>query len=255
MNRHMQWVWAAALLLSPLAAAAQPAAAPKASSAPGASPAVAAAPAADDEDLMMWFEAMFGPGENLALTDGPGEGPLAFDAPDGTDDGPLAFDAPDGPGGPDGPDGPGGADAPMWQDDGGGGGGRYPQRMNWHGGRAMMMRRGLGLRFAALDLTDAQRDKLRDIHEAAARKNVQRRADMQLAHMDLRKLMRAESPSSSAVNAQIEKISRLQADGMKARFDTFMQVRAVLTPEQLKQLRSGPPANRARQGHDGPDSD
>jgi Spy/CpxP family protein refolding chaperone len=52
--------------------------------------------------------------------------------------------------------------------------------------------------------------------------------------------MRAEAPSASAVNAQIDKISRLQADGMKAHFDTFMQARAVLTPEQLKKLRTEP---------------
>jgi len=63
---------------------------------------------------------------------------------------------------------------------------------------------------------------------------------MQLARMDLNKLMRADTPSSSAINSQIDKITRLQADGMKSHYDAFMQARAVLTPEQLKQLRSGP---------------
>ena len=72
-------------------------------------------------------------------------------------------------------------------------------------GRSMMMRRGLAMRFAALDLSDQQRDKLRDIHEQAARKSVQRRADMQLARMDLQKLMRADTPSASAINTQIDK--------------------------------------------------
>ena len=224
MNQRMQWIWAAGLLLSPLAASADP---PKASP-ETAPPAVAPAPPADDDG--MWLADLFGTGDALES---------AFDTPD-------AAEAPDAPG-------------PLaYDDDGGGGPGDPPghgphAHMGRQGGRGMRMRQGLGMRLAALDLTDAQREKLRDIHEAAARKSVQRRADIQLAHMDLRKLMRSETPSSAAVNAQIDKISKLQGDGMKARFDAMMQARAVLTPEQLKKLRAGPGAMRAphsRQGED-----
>ena len=228
MNRHVSWIWAAALLLSPLAASAQ---APKTD--PGAAPPAVAPAAPVDEEDGMWLAELFGPGDALeAAFDTPDPPPLALGA--GLDDGaheapgepgPMAFDDEDGPG-----------DAPEHAPHAHRGG---------PGGHGMMMRRGAAMRFAALDLTDAQREKLRDIHEAAARKSVQRRADIQLARMDLRKLMRAESPSASSVNAQIDKISRLEADGMKAHFDTFMQARAVLTPEQLKKLRSGPDAMRA----------
>ena len=109
-------------------------------------------------------------------------------------------------------------------------------------GRAMLHHgRGHGGmvgRFARLDLTDAQRTKLRDLHEAAARKSVQRRADAQLARMDLHKLMRSENPNSASVSSAIDKVARLHAEGLKARFDTYMQARAMLTPEQLKQLNS-----------------
>jgi Spy/CpxP family protein refolding chaperone len=217
MNQRMQWVYAAALWLAPLAASAQ-SPAPKAG--PGAAPpALAPAMPGAEDDMIMVLGDLFGPGDELAA-EGPGDGPLAFD--DGDDPGPPP--------------------AMAWDDDGGGGDGghRPPHGMGGPRGRGMMMRRGMGMRFAALDLTDAQRDKLRDIHEAAARKGVQRNADMQLARMDLRKLMRGDAPSTAAVSAQIDKITRLQADGMKAHFDTFMQARAVLTPEQLKKLKSGP---------------
>jgi hypothetical protein len=46
--------------------------------------------------------------------------------------------------------------------------------------------------------TDEQRDKLRGLHEAAAttRKAFQRRADLQLAMLDLRKAMRAPTSST-----------------------------------------------------------
>jgi Spy/CpxP family protein refolding chaperone len=110
-----------------------------------------------------------------------------------------------------------------------------------HGGGRTFNRRGamgMRLRLAQLDLTDAQRTKLRDLHEAQARKAIQRRADMQLARMDLRKLMRADKPDVGAVNAQIDKIARMQAEGMKAAFETRIQARAVLTPEQLKKLQA-----------------
>ncbi len=97
-------------------------------------------------------------------------------------------------------------------------------------------RRMLQLRLAQLDLSDAQRDKLRDLHEAHARRAIQRRADMQLARMDLHRLMRADKPDAGAVNSQIDKLARLHADGLKSRFELRMQARAVLTPEQFKKL-------------------
>ena len=114
-------------------------------------------------------------------------------------------------------------------------------RRGWLGGRPMT-RRGMPLRMrlqlAQLDLSETQRDRLRDLHEATARKAVQRRAEMQLARMDLAKLMRADKPDVGAVNSQIDRLTRLRADGLKAAFELRMQARAVLTPEQLQQLRS-----------------
>lgn len=235
MNRHVKWIWAAALVLSPLAASAQT---PKTD--PGvAPPAVAPAAPADEDYGMLWAD-LFGVGDGLES---------AFDAPDQAPPAPGEVgDAPDAPGAP----------GPMAFDDDGGPGdgpghGPHAHNRGGPGHRGMMMRRNAMMRFAALDLTDAQKAKLRDIHEAAARKSVQRRADMELARMDLRKLMRADSPTASSVNAQIDKITRLQADGMKAHFDTFMQARAVLTPDQLKKLHSGPGEMWAP--HEGKDKD
>ena len=214
MRQRWHWIWVAALWMAPIAASAQEPGLPGPAGAP---PAVAPAPGAPGEDDMVTV---------LGDLFGGDAEPLGFEQ--------LAFDGPDEPG-----------------DVGHGDGAKHARRMEFGGPRerGMMMRHGLAMRFAALDLTDAQRDKLRDIHEAAARKSVQRRADLQLAHMDLRKLMRAESPSASAVNTQIDKITRLQADGMKAHFDTFMQARAVLTPEQQKKLRSEPGPMKMRMEH------
>ena len=107
---------------------------------------------------------------------------------------------------------------------------------------------GLRGRFAELNLTGDQRTKLQALHEAQARKAVQRRADMQLARIDLHKLMREDRPNMASVNAQIDKMARLHAEAMKARFETHMQARALLTPEQVKKLREGMPGMHHEMG-------
>lgn len=116
------------------------------------------------------------------------------------------------------------------------------------GGRGMGMGRGMGRgmgmgpggmagMFAGLDLSDAQRDKLRDLHQRQARKGVQARADLALARMDLHELMQADKPDAAAINAQIDKLARLQAEQRKAQVATLLEARSLLTPEQQKQLR------------------
>jgi Spy/CpxP family protein refolding chaperone len=127
-----------------------------------------------------------------------------------------------------------------------------PDGMRRHGrGQGVHgMRHGPGMmaRWADLDLTDEQRDKIRDLHEAQARKAVQRRADIQLARLDLHRLMREERPNSASVSMAIGRIARLHEEGMKARFETHMQARALLTPEQRKQLMDRLPGTRHEPG-------
>lgn len=128
---------------------------------------------------------------------------------------------------------------------------RMGRGMGRHGGMGRGMggpglEMGMGRGFAGLDLTDAQRDKLALIHERQQRKAIQARADMQLARMDLRKLMKADSPSATSINAQIDKLARMRADMQKGHVATFLEARALLTPEQLKQLRESKPGSPGR---------
>lgn len=171
---------------------------------------------------------------------------LSWDA-EGDDFGPLAFADDDdyfAPGGGGMGMGPGGGMGMGMERGRRGGMGRHAG-MGRGMGRGMRQGGGMGA-FARLDLTDAQREKLADLHEKRMRSDVQARADLQLARMDLRKLMRAESPSTTAINAQIDKLTRLRADMQKAHVGTFLEARAMLTPEQQKQLRQAGPAGRGR---------
>ena len=233
-----KYLLAAALLMAPMA----PTAAHAQHSSP-ATPHAATAPAlaADDEsfpndateDEGMWVDddlLAFGLAADLYMDDGDLEG--------GADSGELS--SMEGAPGPDGqrrivmrdvrrsPGGMGRAGMGAGMQ-----GGRMGRSM-MHGQRGMALR----LKLAQLDLTDAQRARLRDLHEAHARRAIQRRADMQLARLDLRKLMSADRPSQTAVNAQIDRLARMHAEGLKSAFELRLQAKAVLTPEQVKQLHS-----------------
>ena len=88
-----------------------------------------------------------------------------------------------------------------------------------------------------LDLTDTQKAKIEEIRDRQQRKGITARADLQVAALDLRKLMRADKPSLASINAQIDKMSTMRASLQKARIATLLEMRDVLTDEQRKQLK------------------
>jgi Spy/CpxP family protein refolding chaperone len=105
-------------------------------------------------------------------------------------------------------------------------------------GRGPGMRRGgMAHAFAMLELTDDQREKIAAVHEKQQRKNIQARADLEVARMDLRDLVKAEKPNTTAINTQIDKIARMQAEQRKGQVGALLEARALLTPEQQKKLR------------------
>jgi periplasmic protein CpxP/Spy len=135
-------------------------------------------------------------------------------------------------------DGP--LEAPM-PDDGSGMGGMPGGRYGMNGGGRGGMRGGWGMMASQLDLSDTQRDRIRGIMETQMRRGIQERADLQIATLDLGKLMRADTPNRGAIDSQIDKMGRMRATLSKERIGAMLDARAVLTPEQrdkLKQMRS-----------------
>jgi Spy/CpxP family protein refolding chaperone len=112
-------------------------------------------------------------------------------------------------------------------------------RGDWGSGGMMMGQDGgfLHGRIAeALDLTDVQRDKLQAIRDGFTRKQIQMRADLAIARLDLAKVMRADLPTQSDVDAKVNAITRLQGDMMKASLAARLDARKVLTADQRKKL-------------------
>jgi Spy/CpxP family protein refolding chaperone len=72
----------------------------------------------------------------------------------------------------------------------------------------------------------------------ARRASIKRRADGQLAKLDLFGLMRTEPVDMGKVEAKIREIERFKADGAIARIRTNEAAKAQLTPEQREKLKT-----------------
>jgi Spy/CpxP family protein refolding chaperone len=132
----------------------------------------------------------------------------------------------------------------------------------WSGGQGMRargrgmshgMRRGYGMGLRGLDLTDAQRKRIDEIVDRQMRQSIKARAELRIAQLDLRKLMRADTPDKRAIDAQIDRIGVMSSGMKKARVGVMFEVRTVLTPEQLQELKES--RGNWRSGRGGPPSD
>jgi len=90
---------------------------------------------------------------------------------------------------------------------------------------------------AKLNLSDDQRKRLADIRDRRAREAIPIQSDLKVAHLDMRKLMRADKPDLRAIEAQIDRVSALRARLEKLHVAGHLEARAVLTPAQQKILR------------------
>lgn len=96
---------------------------------------------------------------------------------------------------------------------------------------------GHGAMMEKLNLTDRQKEQMAGIHEAQQRRMIPIRSAIAEAGLDLRKLMRDDSPSKVQIDAAIDRMAKLRADAQKARVATLMEARAILTPEQRKTMQ------------------
>jgi Spy/CpxP family protein refolding chaperone len=116
------------------------------------------------------------------------------------------------------------------------------------GGGAGLLRGGDRIA-KALDLSDAQRAKLRRIREDHHRARIKARADMDLARMDLAGLLRDDAPMAG-VERQIDALARMRADQLKSMIATHRAALNVLTAKQRDQWK-----NMRGRDNDGDDDD
>ena len=126
-------------------------------------------------------------------------------------------------------------------------GGEFGGRgMGWqHGGRGRFGGGDHLLRLAEnprvrqyLGLTDDQVGRLHKIGIDAEKASVQTRADMQLRHIELGELLRADNPDHDAIMQKLDEVNTLQGKMQKQHVETLLSARSVLTPEQLKKVKT-----------------
>jgi Spy/CpxP family protein refolding chaperone len=91
--------------------------------------------------------------------------------------------------------------------------------------------------FERLDLSDAQKEKLRQIRRSAPASLMPKRQALMEARMDLSDLMDKEGVDTAAARKAHEKVLQARDALEVAQFDLRFQARDVLTPDQRKQLR------------------
>ena len=124
-------------------------------------------------------------------------------------------------------------------------GGGYGPGMMGNGYGPGMMGNGYGPGmmggYAALDLTDDQRQKLAALGEQARRKSWDTMGQLRSEQYKLRELLRADPVNATAVVDQQLKVDDIRRQVLKARIDARNEMAGVLTPDQRKRVREAGP--------------
>lgn len=89
---------------------------------------------------------------------------------------------------------------------------------------------------ARLGLNDEQMDQLHKLKLERQKAEVQRKAALQVARLEMNELFRAATVDEKAVAAKLKTVSDLEVAGLKARVDDRLALRKIVTAEQAEQI-------------------
>jgi len=99
---------------------------------------------------------------------------------------------------------------------------------------------GIGRLLMAADeigLTDEQEDQLEQLQVDFKMEQIDRKAEMQKARVQLRTLMRDDNAVERDVFRMIDDLSRMKADMQKMRYTHRLQIHSILTEEQIEKMK------------------
>lgn len=85
-----------------------------------------------------------------------------------------------------------------------------------------------------LNLTETQKEHFDKVRYETQKKQIELRAKIATARLELQKLMSADSPDKSAVEKKLNEIASLKATMKMNRFNAWLETNKALTPEQQK---------------------
>jgi Spy/CpxP family protein refolding chaperone len=94
----------------------------------------------------------------------------------------------------------------------------------------------LGKALKQLDLTAEQKTAIHGIRSTLVKGMIQKRADLKIAKIDLRELLRKDSVDMGAVEAQVKKIEDLKTAMILNAIKSREEIKSKLTPNQRQKL-------------------
>lgn len=114
------------------------------------------------------------------------------------------------------------------------------QHGEWGGGgrgeRGGRFGRGGGRMFAGLDLTDAQKAQMKQLHQSFAESTKSLREQLRAKHEELRQAEAGGTFNESLATQKLTEAAGIEAKLMGAEFNLHQQMLAILTPEQKTQM-------------------
>jgi Spy/CpxP family protein refolding chaperone len=110
--------------------------------------------------------------------------------------------------------------------------GRGMMRGEMMGGHHRMMH----ICMKQLGLNATQKEEIKGIKVATMKEVIRKRADMQIARLELRELLSKDTVDMKAVEAKVKQIESLRADIHLALIKAKEEVKAKLTPEQRQKM-------------------
>ena len=110
-----------------------------------------------------------------------------------------------------------------------------------------------------IGITEEEATRIKDSMYETGKKNIQLRADRQLAELELRKLLDMDAPDLATIDKALEEAGRLQTELRKQKVHQRVAVREILGPEKAaklkkamqRQLRQQAKQRRGRSGDPG----
>jgi len=101
--------------------------------------------------------------------------------------------------------------------------------------------------FDRLNLTDEQKEKIKTLRQQGQERTKAQREQLMTKRRELNELVRSANSSREQAIAKQREVNTLQNQLAEARMNTWFDMRAVLTPEQLSQLEQLKPQRGGKQ--------
>jgi Spy/CpxP family protein refolding chaperone len=105
--------------------------------------------------------------------------------------------------------------------------------------------------FKGLGLDEKQKEAIREIGSTLKKEIIRKRADIQVARIELKDILRQDNVNMSEAEAKLKQIASLRTDVGLLRIKAMEEIKSKLTPEQRTKLRENFESHRGWRHGDG----